>query len=506
MIKNFFLCCVLFLMSGQTVVFASSDTATPADSQPATDSKAVVIGPSYSQEKQPFAPSYLTVKGHETLTPELWTDPEICAQCHPRQFEGWNGSMHSNAFNDPVFQALWAIGEKATGGKTMNHCGGCHSPIGVATETIKFNPDEGLHGTFTAPPIAAKGVTCDVCHTISGTNLNNTAVLEHGNASFIMEPGNIKRGTLEDAKSPFHETQFSTFHQSSEFCGNCHNIFHPDNHFPIERTYDEWKYSIYSQNGVQCMDCHMVPVETAIRVADELKRPHDLENSMLGGFAGLGGPYRDIVHDHAFVGGNAVITEILGGEKTDNYAQAIKRLKNVASLETSIKPQEGMLHQLTVRVNNDRAGHNLPTSLTEVRQIWLEILVLNDKGKVLIRSGSLQQDNELPEDTVIFNAEAVDKNGKHTAYPWEITRFLRSNTIPPKGFKEARYAFNLPADSKTIKVIAKLHYRSFSQGLADELLGKDAVHVPSVNMVTNEQTYPVKDGQVKTPSIDASHH
>ena len=321
-----------------------------------------------------------------------------------------------------------------------------------------------------------------------------------------MEPGNVKRGTLEDAKSPFHETQFSTFHQSSEFCGNCHNIFHPDNHFPIERTYDEWKYSIYSQNGVQCMDCHMVPVETAIRVADELKRPHDLENSMLGGFAGLGGPYRDIVHDHAFVGGNAVITEILGGEKTDNYAQAIKRLKNVASLETSIKPQEGMLHQLTVRVNNDRAGHNLPTSLTEVRQIWLEILVLNDKGKVLIRSGSLQQDNELPEDTVIFNAEAVDKNGKHTAYPWEITRFLRSNTIPPKGFKEARYAFNLPADSKTIKVIAKLHYRSFSQGLADELLGKDAVHVPSVNMVTNEQTYPVKDGQVKTPSIDASHH
>ena len=508
MIQNIFLSGVLLLMLGQSIAFAAGGGSSASDALPKSNKIAADLGPSYSKEEMPYAPSYLTVKtdGHKKLTPELWTDPEICAQCHPRQYEGWNGSMHSNAFNDPVFQALWAIGEKETGGKLLNHCGACHSPIGVATGTIKFNPDEGLHGTFTAPPIAAKGISCDVCHTISGTNLDKTKVMEHGNSSIIMEPGNVKRATLKDAVSPFHETEYSPIHQSSEFCGNCHNIFHPDNNFPVEHTYDEWKYSIYAQNGIQCMDCHMVPVDTAIRVADELKRPKDLNNSMLGGFVGIGGPYRDIVHDHAFVGGNAVVTEVMNGEKTGSSEEAMKRLKSVASLEMSIQPQDGMLHQLTVRVNNDRAGHNLPTSLTETRQIWLEVLVVGDNGQVLLRSGSLQQNNELPEGTVIFNSEAVDINGKHTEKPWEVTRFLRSNTIPPKGFKEANYAFNLPADSKTIKVISKLHYRSFSQGLADLLLGKDAIHVPSVNMVTNEHSYVVSNGQIKTASIDASHH
>ena len=77
-----------------------------------------------------FPPSYITIEGHENVTPDQWTDPRVCGQCHTRQYEGWNGSMHSNAFKDPVFQALWALGEK-TDPKLRNHCGACHTPIGV---------------------------------------------------------------------------------------------------------------------------------------------------------------------------------------------------------------------------------------------------------------------------------------------------------------------------------------------------------------------------------------
>lgn len=496
------------LLLGATLLSVQVFASEKVDKSDSHSSEAPRIGPSYSKNSskdQPFAPSYITVKNHRKLTVDDWTDPEICAQCHPRQYEGWSGSMHSNAFKDPIFQALWAIGEKATNGKTFNHCAGCHSPIGTVTGTIKFNPDEGLHGTFTAPPLAEKGVSCDVCHTITGTTLEKTAVLEHGNSSFEMDPGNVKRGSLKDADSPFHKAQYSEFHTSSEFCGNCHNIFHPENNFPIERTYDEWKYSIYAQNGIQCMDCHMVTVETANRVADELKRPKELKNAQTGGFAALGGPFRDVVHDHGFVGGNAVITQVLGGSDSDNYQQAVARLKSVASLDIFVKQQADNLHNVTVRVHNNRAGHNLPTSLTEVRQIWVEVLVLDEKGNVLLRNGTLKKDNELPEDTVIFNAEAVDKDGHHTAFPWEITRFLRSNTIQPKGFKDAKYAFNIPPHSKSVRVIAKLHYRSFSQGLADVLLGKGKVLVPSVNMVTEEVSFSVTDGHVQAAASKANH-
>lgn len=458
-------------------------------------------------EKYKFKPSYITVKDHRKLSPDDWTDPEVCAQCHPRQYEGWQGSMHANAFKDPVFQALWAMGEKATGGKITNHCAGCHTPIGTATNSIKFNPDDGLHGSFSAPAIAEKGVSCDVCHTISGSNMGDTAVLEHGNSSFEMDPGKVKRGSLKDAKSPFHETEYSEHHTSSEFCGNCHNIFHPDNNFPVERTYDEWKYSVYAQNDIQCMDCHMVPVETAIRVADEMKRPKDLENSQIGGFAGLGGPLREVVHDHAFVGGNAVVTDALAGKKgSKNSKEAIKRLQTVASINLTLSNKKDALHRLVVRVNNDRAGHHLPTSLTEVRQIWLEVIVTDDKGEELLRSGTKQEDHSLPKDTVVFNANAVDKDGKHTELPWEITRFTHVNTIPPKGHKDSNYFFNIPAGSKTVKVITKLHYRSFSQHLADMLLGKDKVIVPSVEMLNVEETYPVVDGKIIAEVKADDHH
>ncbi len=445
-----------------------------------------------------FKPSYITAP-HRKLTPEDWTDPRICGQCHSRQYEGWKGSMHANSFKDPVFQALWAIGEKATNGRFRNHCAGCHSPIGTVTNTIKFDPKLGKHGGFTAPPMAANGVSCDVCHTIKGTNVQRTATLEHGNASIILDPGNVKRGSLKNSSSPYHDTAYSPLHTSSKFCGNCHNIFHPENKFPIERTYDEWKYSIYAQNGIQCMDCHMVPVSTAIRVADELKRPHDLKDSQIGGFAGLGGPWRKVVHDHYFVGGNAVVTAALQGKKSLNYEQAIQRLKSAASLKLFIKPRKTPgLHRLKLRVTNERAGHNLPTSLTEVRQIWIEIVVHDEKGNELLRSGTLTDKRALPEDTVIFNAQAVDKDGKHTEYPWEVTRFITANTIPPRGYKYGKYSFYIPPDTKSIKVTARLHYRSFSQKLADLLLGKGKLIVPSVEMVALEKSYKVDHRKVST--------
>lgn len=469
-----------------------------------------LVAPPYTPEHDDrrFPPSYVSTEGHKDVTPEQWTDARICGQCHTEQYKGWNGSMHSNAFKDPVYQALWALAEKADP-KMHNHCGTCHTPVGITTKTVEFHPDEGLHGKFTGPPMAEQGVSCDVCHTISGTNLEKTAVLEHGNASFIVSPGSVKRATLVDAKSPYHETEYSEHHSKSDFCGNCHNIFHPGNNFPIERTYDEWKYSIYAQNDIQCQDCHMVPVAVATQVADTLKPPEELNDPSLEGFAALGGKWRKVVHRHEFVGGNAVVTAVLNAGKDgeakhedlgrdSNYQEAIKRLQSVASLKFYIENREDHLHRLKVKVTNERAGHNLPTSLTEVRQVWLEVVVKDDKGRELLRSGTLTPENALPKDTVIFNAHAVDENGQDTIFPWEIVRFVDINTIPPKGYKYGKYYFNLEDDTKEFTVTASLHYRSFAQSTADLLLGKGAVKVPSVEMVKLEKTFKV--GELKLAS------
>ena len=487
---------------GSALLIALAFTASGAAAAPKAEKGRV-------DQARPFPPSYITIEGHKSVKPEDWKDPRLCGQCHTVQYEGWNGSMHSNAFRDPVFQALWSLAEKADP-ILRNHCGACHTAIGTATQTVEFVPGLGVHGGFKAPEVAEQGVGCDVCHTISGTNVNKTAVLEHGNSSYVLAPGNVKRAGLADAKSPYHDTTKSEHHQKSDFCGNCHNIFHPTNNFPVERTYDEWKYSVYAQNGIQCQDCHMVPVEVANKVADTMTRPENMTDSPLEGFAALGGPLRKVVHTHGFIGGNAVIVKALGKDKVENaedlgrdknYGEAVKRLKSAASLHAFVAKKGDPLHELTVKVTNERAGHHLPTSLTEVRQIWLEVVVTDDQGREVFRNGTLDANNEVPKDAVVFNAHAADKNGQYTQLPWEIARFTDVNTIPPKGYKYARYYFNTPADAKSLKVATKLHYRSFAQQLADLLLGKGAVTVPSIEMAALEEI--VDLSELQTASADA---
>lgn len=443
----------------------------------------------------PHTPSLARVATgqNQNLTPDSWEDPAICGGCHTTQYQGWKGSMHSNSFKDPLFQAEWALAEKDLGGNIGNLCGGCHSPVGMLTKTIKFDSALGKHGGFTAPPIAENGVFCDVCHTISDSTFTKSSVMEHGNGSYLSSPGPVKRGPIKDAKSPYHETAYSDHHTQSAFCGNCHNIFNPLNQFPLERTYDEWKYSVYAQNGVQCQDCHMVPVETAMRVADTLTPAAKLKDHGLGGKAGIGAERdREIVHGHGFVGGNAVITAVLGDPDSRRHTGiAIKRLRSVADLEVSLNQVPGQIgmSNLAVKVTNRRAGHELPTSLTFIRELWVDVTVSDQNGRVLLRSGALDDHDEVDPNATMFKNHAVDKHGKPAQFIWTVERFERRNTIPPKGHHVSNYYFNTSSDVKQLTVRARLNYRSASQHFVDHLLGQGKVKVPVITMNDIETLY-----------------
>lgn len=443
----------------------------------------------------PNAPSLarLATDQNQKVTPDSWEDPAICGGCHTTQYQGWKGSMHSNSFKDPLFQAEWALAEKDLGANIGNLCGGCHGPVGMLTKTIKFDPALGKHGGFTAPPIAENGVFCDVCHTISDSTFTKSSVMEHGNGSYLSSPGAVKRGPIKDAKSPYHETAYSDHHTQAAFCGNCHNIFNPLNQFPLERTYDEWKYSVYAQNGVQCQDCHMVPVETAMRVADTLTPAAKLKDHGLGGKAGIGAEKdREIVHGHGFVGGNAVITAVLGDPDSRRHAGiAIKRLRNVADLEVSLNQAPGQIgmSNLAVKVTNRRAGHDLPTSLTFIRELWVDVTVTDQNGRILLRSGALDDHDEVDPNATMFKNHAVDKQGKPAQFIWTVERFERRNTIPPKGHHISNYFFNMPGDVKQLTVRARLNYRSASQHFVDHLLGDGKIKVPVITMNDIETVY-----------------
>ncbi len=424
-------------------------------------------------KKFPFYPSMLSTDTGKPVTPDKFESPEICGGCHPDIHAQWKGSMHSNAFNDPVFQALWKMGEKDTKGFTKNLCGGCHTVVGVVSGDLTFKDNQ-----FVTNEIARQGVQCDVCHTIKDSSFLETPTYEPNNASLVVAPGDVKRGPYKDSVSPYHKSEYSELHTKSKFCANCHQVFHPVSNFHIERTYDEWKYSVYAQNDIQCQDCHMMPVEKSIEVAKTMKKPQN------PGQPSTMGPKRDNMFTHEFVGANFTVPALLGAKGHADMAE--KRLKSAAELDIiapkTTKP--GSMVTMGIKVSNVGAGHNLPTSLTEVRQMWLDIKVTDAQGKEVFRSGALDEKGDLGEEARIFCAYAVDKDGKHTVKPWEIVRFEYVKTIPPKGSATETFSFLTPPDAKLpLDVRVVLRYRSYPQSVANLLLGKDAPVLPIVDMV-----------------------
>jgi len=429
----------------------------------------------------PFFPSLLTTQTGQTVKSSDFESSEVCMGCHPTIYNQWKGSMHSNAFKDPVFQALWNMGEKEVGENVRNLCAGCHSAIGTVSQEIKKEGNK-----FVASETAMEGVTCDMCHTISESRINESPTGLPQNASFVINPGDTKRGPYKDAKSPYHKTMYSELHTKSEFCGSCHNVFHPVSNFHIENTYTEWKFSVYAQKGIQCQDCHMVPVEVAIETAKTLKKPEKLPGQPC-----ITGPKRDYMYTHEFIGGNAVITKLMGSDK--HSEMAIKRLQNAAELEVKLDDiKKGKVGELKVKVINETAGHNLPTSLTEVREMWLEVYVKDEKGNVIFKSGALDKDGNVDEEAESFNALAVDEKGHHTVKPWEIARFEYNNTIPPKGFRAVKYNFLIPKTAKKLTADVKLNYRSYPQKVANAILGQGAPKIPVILMKEKKLEVAVK--------------
>ena len=399
----------------------------------------------------PFFPSRATTAGR-TTTHELFDPPEVCGACHTEIYAQWKGSMHSRAWTDPIFRAVLNAVSKATGGKVDNFCMGCHTPVGVVTREATPS-GEGMSA------IADRGVQCDVCHSISDA----TGI---GNGAYVLTPKlygrPLKFGPFDDAISPYHDTAFSPLHTRSEFCGQCHNVTHPFNRLPIERTYDEWRDSPYAGLNVQCQDCHMKPV---------------------AGRATFFSKDREKIYTHNFVGGNMLVTKLLGSEKHEKLAEEM--LQSAARVEIFAPSRlvAGASNKVRVRVTNVGAGHKLPTGFPEGREMWIDFRVVDGAGKTVYRLGGID-DGHTEAGTKSFRVVLGDKDGKVVDLnPLDADRVLFDNRIPPKGYDDSEFSFDLPGDAQgRLRIVADLNYWSFPQGFLDHLMGKDAPPVPIAKM------------------------
>lgn len=387
--------------------------------------------------------------------------PEQCASCHPNHYEEWQSSMHAYAFVDPVFFAMHERGQQLTNGQLDQFCTKCHSPIASRSgETPAFFDRNKLS------PISTRGVSCDVCHSISKVN-------KIFNAQFEMTPGNTKFGSLNNPMpNAYHQSQFNALFDRSDFCGTCHEVENTFN-TRVEETYSEWVQASVAGMSADCQDCHM-PTYT--------------------GEAAVGGPVRDKVHRHYFVGVDVPLVDFPGADLQRQMSEEL--LKNSAEISVNAPAtiKVGDTLHVAVTVTNSRTGHHLPSGTAAERQMWIAIQARDVNGNLIYQSGQLDANGDLMDqhsalnpnadrDLVVYRQKLFDANGKEVLYFFQA-KTVENNLIPLFSSKSGNYQIPVPVAARgPITLEVKLRFRSLPPYFLRDLNMSELIaKVPIVNM------------------------
>lgn len=387
--------------------------------------------------------------------------PEACQACHPNHYAEWQSSMHAYAFVDPVFFAMHDRGQQLTNGQLDQFCTKCHSPIASRSgETPAFFDRNKLS------PLSTRGVSCDVCHSISKVN-------KIFNAQFDMTPGNTKFGSLNNPMpNAYHQSQFNALFDRSEFCGTCHEV---ENGFNtrVEETYSEWVKASVAGMSADCQDCHM---------------------PTYAGEAAVGGPLRDKLHRHYFVGVDVPLVDFPGADLQRQMSEEL--LKNSAEISVNAPTtiRAGDTLRVGVTVSNTRTGHHLPSGTAAERQMWIAITARDASGNLIYQTGQLDANGDLRDhhsvlnpnadrDLVVFRQRLFDESGKEVLFFFQA-KSVENNMIPLFASKSGNYRIAIPATlSGPITLDVKLRFRSLPPYFLRELnLANLVAKVPIVDM------------------------
>lgn len=434
-------------------------------------------------EEDTSAPSDTDVPEDSALVPEgppNYQSAEVCKDCHPRQYAEWRQSMHSYAAVSPVFEAMNAKAFRDSSGDVGTFCTGCHAPVGTAF-------GEGGHTSVAErSDISKEGVTCSYCHTA----VDHTGPI--GNNNILSDPDHIIQGPYSSDAMDGHVSEESSFIQTPQFCGSCHDVFS----FPalrIEEAFTEYEESPAAQDGVRCQDCHMGPNPGV-----------NAERPMGQSTEGLEGSYPDReLSSHFFVGPDYSMlpdwpypgdAEANATAKEESLARTRKLLKNAVEIgfvQPHISPQET---RIEVNLRSLLSGHGFPTGFTSERQAWLHIKVTDSRGVVTFESGDLDVYGDLRDDHSRAVREGVVDKDKYlinfqsknllrqgdlsalevveTIFPFDAD-WIEKQNLGPLEEKSFMYIFDEPQRPFTVDV--SLNYRNLPPYLLRALQLEDLV-------------------------------
>lgn len=385
----------------------------------------------------------------------------LCASCHMDIFSQWTKSMHAQAWRDSIFQAIYTkyqqymageevyltpeeielmnlqgregrrerwrakhtkeepeiksipiynleptkgqIGPQIHGdglmpegiidGKVHINCMRCHAPGADFTKDKDLKLENNIEGVF-----------CDYCHTIIDYTQTE---------GYVIFWGSIKQGPRMFGTTSSHAIEYNRLFEESRFCRGCHQYTNPWG-VTIYNTYDEWFNSAYANPATMthCQECHMPTYP---------------------GRSSLRADWRPDVHSHSMGGGH-------------NY----EFMNQSADVEVEAEVQGEKLY-IDVKVTNNKAGHNYPSS-NGMRQLILIVRLKGSSGETLF------------EESRVYERIFGDIDGNVTFYPWKITQILKDTTLLPGQVRPESFVTDMPQTDDSLYVTAQLFYRLTPEG------------------------------------------
>jgi hypothetical protein len=418
-------------------------------------------------------------------------------------YSTWAGSMMANSTRDPLFWAAVDIANQDVPG-IGDFCIRCHTPTGFyaghtkdGTGDMNYANGCELTGTVVSPEVESndyQGVTCHFCHRQETKGPNNEPIdLKNSNIWIddnacdnpdSSSSGPCRKGPYVNPLNVPHEWEYSEFLNEGEFCGSCHNVSSPEilNNgvltiaktlidengvdtgiaMPIERTFSEWKNSLYSDSFFQdsfetnaiktsvnttCQDCHMPQATDS--------------NARACTFNAAGARFGNL-KTHEFSGGNSWMPEVLkniygAALSTNDFSRsdafdrtivsALDMLQNKsATLELNIISSTPTQAVVNVKVTN-LSGHKLPTGYPEGRRMWINLQAMDNSNNLIFESGAYNSSTAVLTEggTKIYeslqgqwdtntNTCVFEDSGKKMFHFALNNCILKDNRIPPLGF------------------------------------------------------------------------
>ncbi len=368
---------------------------------------------------------------------DRFEESSVCADCHVGLTVQYEHSLMAQSFihewdEKEYFELALPHAEKfAKVAGVKAGCNGCHAPLAyLAGDIPPEHPEAGTR--------ANEGVSCDICHSITGFSGETPF-----NFNYVMAPGETKQGTRPGRESDHHGIAVNDFLKTAEFCGICHNEQDPFGMW-VKSTHLEWKEGPYGQAGITCQQCHMPAADGAL-VEDGDVVPGARQHTFAG------------VHFPQMVAG------------------AVQVL--LYPREDDVSPGQTMT--IDAVLMNTKAGHMIPSGSAEERVAWLDVKAVDSAGKqwhlAVDRKGfegedltiadpnalayqdiadiqglddfaGLSRDGDVPAGDRIFRKPYLDPQGRMTVAQWNTAAFGPDYRLPPlKGIKES-FTWHLPAD------------------------------------------------------------